>query len=391
MADLSRRQILGGTAATALSAPFISGPVRAESRAFPPRAYPKKVVDLVNESVVIDMLHPIKIDEGPEPMTPAIFQEWKTSGLTAIHHGVGLQGPDARDQVLSFYSMWNHYVATNADILMGVDSVDDILKAKRQGKVAVIMGMQDSDHFNKVDDVAFFYKLGQRVSQVTYNNQNRLGAGSTERVDGGLTDYGAAIVAAMNKVGMLVDVSHSGDRTTLDTIAASNVAIAITHSNCRALDNHPRLKTDEAIKACAAKGGVMGISGVRVFVTPKEPTTLANVVDHIDHAVKLVGIDHVGIGSDLDNKGYDDMPPELRKAMMAFTGPKYQWREKLDTDGFDHPQRIYDLTEELLRRNYSKANIQAILGGNFQRLLAATWKPAEGAPPGWGDAGSRKG
>jgi len=160
---------------------------------------------------------------------------------------------------------------------------------------------------------------------------------------------------------------------TLDAIAIATKPIAITHSNCRALNDHPRLKTDEAIRACAAKGGVMGIAGVRNFVSRKEPTTLPDMVDHIDHAVKLVGIEHVGLGSDLDIHGYDDMPPELKKGMVASLKASYVFRDKIDTDGFDHPRRVYDLTEELLRRNYSKDNIKAILGGNFQRLLAQIW------------------
>jgi membrane dipeptidase len=369
MSDFSRRQMIGG----ALAAPLISGPARAKSRAYPPRTYPTQVVDLVNETLVIDMLHPIKIDVGPGPMTDKLAAEYRTSGITAIHHGIGISGPDARDQVLSFYSLWGLYIARNAHVFTGVGNMADILGAKRDGKVAVIMGMQNSDHFRKAEDVKFFHDLGQRVSQLTYNTQNRIGSGSTERVDGGVTDFGVSIIEEMEKVGMLIDVSHSGDRTTLDAIAIAKRPIAITHSNCRALNNHPRLKTDEAIKACAAKGGVMGIAGVRNFVTGAEPTTLTDMVDHIDHAVKLVGIDHVGIGSDLDLHGYDDMPPEIKKAMIESLDESYAFREKLDTDGYDHPRRIYDLTEELLRRHYSECNIKAILGGNFQRLLKATW------------------
>lgn len=113
--------------------------------------------------------------------------------------------------------------------------------------------------------------LGQRCSQLTYNSQSLLGAGGTERVDGGLTDFGAALIEAMNSTGMLIDVSHCGDKTTLDAIDLSPKPIAITHSNCRALNSHPRLKTDEAIKRLAAKGGVIGISGVRNFVRDREP------------------------------------------------------------------------------------------------------------------------
>jgi membrane dipeptidase len=173
----------------------------------------------------------------------------------------------------------------------------------------------------------------------------------------------------MNEVGMLVDVSHCGDRTTLDAIEISKKPIAITHSNCRALNNHPRLKTDEAIQKLAAKGGVMGVTGVRNFVSNREPTTVENIVDHIDHVAKLVGIEHVGIGSDSDLNGYDDMPADQRKELLAMYKSSYAFRAKLDTDGFDHPKKIFDLTEALIRRGYGDSNIEAVLGGNFRRLL----------------------
>ncbi len=143
----------------------------------------------------------------------------------------------------------------------------------------------------------------------------------------------------MNEVGMLIDVSHCGDRTTLDAIELSPKPIAITHSNCRALNNHPRLKTDEAIRKLAAKGGVMGITGVRMFVQDKEPTTVEHIVDHIDHVVKLVGIEHVGIGSDSDLIGYDDMPAGSAQASCGPpTSPATRSATSIDTDGFDHPQ-----------------------------------------------------
>jgi membrane dipeptidase len=236
------------------------------------------------------------------------------------------------------------------------------------------MGIQNADHFRAVADVKSFYQLGQRCSQLTYNSQNFIGTGGTDRVDGGVSDFGAAIIEAMNEVGMLVDVSHCGDRTTLDAIELSAQPIAITHSNCRALNDHPRLKTDEAIRNLAAKGGVIGITGVRNFVRNREPTTVEHIVDHIDHVVKLVGIEYVGIGSDADLNGYDDMPADQYKELKAAYKSSYAFRDKLDTDGFDHPQKIFDLTEALIRRGYSDANIAAVLGGNFRRLLAAIWK-----------------
>ncbi|MDB5367722.1 MAG: hypothetical protein JWM77_3649 [Rhodospirillales bacterium] len=177
----------------------------------------------------------------------------------------------------------------------------------------------------------------------------------------------------MNEVGMLVDVSHCGDKTTLDAIEISPKPIAITHSNCRALNNHPRVKTDEAIKKLAAKGGVMGITGVRMFVSDKEPTTIDNIVDHIDHVKKLVGIEHVGIGSDADLAGYDKLPAEAQKQLRQSYKASYAFRDKIDIEGFNHPKKMYDLVEAMIRRKYSDENIQAVLGGNFRRLLGATW------------------
>ena len=192
-----------------------------------------------------------------------------------------------------------------------------------------------------------------------------------------------AIVERMNKTGMAVDVSHSGDRTTLDAFEASRRPVLITHSNCRALvPGHPRCKTDEAIKKMAATGGVMGITGVRMFVRGEEPTTIEHFLDHIDHVVKLTSVEHVGVGSDIDLYGYDAMRPEENKRLRDSYKGSYGFREKLDIEGLNHPQRMFDLTEGLIRRKYSDRDIELILGGNFKRVLAEIWKrTAEGCRP----------
>lgn len=294
-------------------------------------------------------------------------------GITGFHNSIGVGGPTAYDDALEFMTAWQGYVGRNSQLYSLVGVARDLDQAKAQRKIAVIMGLQNADQFREPKDVKKFYQLGLRCAQLTYNSQNLIGSGSTDRIDGGISDYGVEIIKAMNETGMLVDVSHSGDRTTLDAIELSPKPIAITHSNCRALNNHPRLKTDEAIRKLGAKGGVMGITGVRNFVRDKEPTTVEHVVDHIDHVVKLVGIEHVGVGTDTDLNGYDDMPEDQRKQLRAAYKASYAFRDKLDTDGFDHPKKIYDLTEALIRRGYSDDNITAVLGGNFRRLLGATW------------------
>lgn len=375
---VSRRQLLGGAVAAAAVTGFPminTGMFRAHAAAT--KAYSKRAVDLVKQSLVIDMLAPLKIDFRPEyyasPLSEKDAADFRASGITGFHNAVGTGGPEAYSQTLAWIAAWQGFAGRNAHVFSLVGKAEDLDRAKREGKCAVIMGVQNSEHFRKPEDVKMFYEIGQRCSQLTYNAQNLLGSGSTERVDGGVTDFGAAIIEAMNKVGMLVDVSHCGDRTTLDAIAISPRPIAITHSNCRALVDHPRVKTDEAIKALGAKGGVMGITGVRMFVSEKEPTTIGNMVDHIDHVVKLIGVDHVGIGSDADLNGYDDMPADQYKMLKAGYKESYAFRDKIDTDGFDHPMKTYDLVEELIRRKYSNENITAILGGNFRRLLGATW------------------
>jgi len=219
-----------------------------------------------------------------------------------------------------------------------------------------------------------FHNLGQRVSQLTYNARNLIGNGSTERRDDGISDFGVGIVQRMNRVGMAVDVSHCGDRTTLDAFEASKQPVLITHSNCRALaPGHPRCKTDEAIQQMAKSGGVMGITGVRMFVKNDEPTTIEHLLDHFDHVRKLVGVQHLGVGSDIDLDGYDDMPaPELQRLRASYKG-SYGFRDKIDIEGVDHPKRMFDLTEGLIRRKYSDADIEAVLGGNFKRVLSQIW------------------
>ncbi|PZQ24150.1 MAG: dipeptidase [Sphingopyxis macrogoltabida] len=373
---MTRRAIIAGAVGTALSAPMVGRGAYAFAAA-PGRTYSRRALDLVASSLVIDMLAPLKITMAPDyvahRLTDAEAEEFRASGITGFHNAFGLGGPDAKARAMEYMAGWQGFAGRNSHVFTLVDGVADLDRAKADGKCAVIMGIQNAEHFETVEDVALFRRLGLRCAQLTYNSQNRIGSGSTDRVDGGVSDYGAAIIAEMEKQMMLVDVSHCGDRTTLDAIAIAKGPIAITHSNARALVDHPRVKTDEAILALAAKGGVMGITGVRMFVRAADPTHVGHMADHIDHVAKLVGVEHVGIGSDADLNGYDDMAPDEYALLKAGYKDSYAFRDKVDIDGFDHPLKTLDLAEELIRRNYSNDNIRAVLGGNFRRLLAQVW------------------
>jgi len=342
------------------------------------RTYSARCVAIVQRAMVLDMLAIPQIDFRPEvharPMTDREKAEFRASGITGIQNAVGIGGPRAKEQALEFLAAWQGYAGRNSDVFSLVGLVSDLERAKAEGKVGMIMGLQNADQFERATDVKFFYDLGLRCAQLTYNSLNRIGSGATERVDTGISDFGVSIIEAMNESGMLIDVSHSGDQTTLDAVELSPRPIAFTHSNCRALNEHPRNKTDEMIVKLAAKGGVMGITGVRNFISRRDPTTIVDYVDHIEHVVGLVGIEHVGIGSDSDLNGYDDMPADQNEMLRNAYKDSYAFRDKIDVDGFDHPRKVFDLVEEMIRRNYSDENIELVLGGNFARLLRATWK-----------------
>ena len=401
--SVSRRSILraaAGAAGLTLAAPFVNrgrvtlqassgegrGTPDAGGRVGARQEYSVRCVDLVTGSLVIDMLSPLVISRsiqqrwGPDlaGMTAREEQDFRDSEIDVFHIAVGVGGRDFDDQYhnsLLFVSGHNAFIAARPDLFVRVDSVEDLAGVRGSGRVGIMIGLQTSSHFHSPDDVNLFYGLGQRVSQLTYNSRNMIGNGATERVDGGISDFGVAIVERMNEVGMAVDVSHSGDRTTLDACEISSRPVLFTHSNSRVLSGgHPRTKTDEAIRAMAATGGVMGITGVRMFVKDREPTTIEDYIDHFDHVRDLVGVEHLGVGSDVDLHGYDDMPADEYEALKGAYKDSYAFRDKIDIEGVDHPKRMFDLTEALIRRGYTDEHIRGILGGNFQRVLGEIWE-----------------
>lgn len=385
---VSRRgmlKLVGMAGAAAVAAPMLNF---GRSRVFAGsnEEYSARAIDLVRQATVIDMLSILTLDfnkqnewfKNPEAFTEADLQPFRDSGINVIHPAIGMGGMQSYDSVFQFFAFWNGFIANHDRYFMRVDSPADLDRVRDSGKLGVILGLQNSDHFRRPSEVDVFHQLGQRVSQLTYNSRNFIGNGSTERKDEGISDFGAAIIDRMNKVGMAVDVSHCGDQTTLDAFEISKKPVLITHSNCRVLVNgHPRTKTDEAIKKVGVSGGVMGITGVRMFVKADEPTTIEHVLDHFDHVRKLIGPQHLGVGSDIDLYGYDKMPPELNKQLRAGYKGSYAFREKIDVEGLDHPKRMFDLTEGLIRRKFTDDDIKGILGGNFKRVLKEIWTVSE--------------
>jgi membrane dipeptidase len=362
----SRRTFLR-SAALGATAPFINrGSFRLFAQTPNATVYSALALELVQRSTVIDMLGLLTLDyrkllqweAQPARFGAVDYERLKNSGITIFHQSVGFTEGDVYASSMRDITGLNAFIAAHPDRFLRVDGACDFERAKQTGKIGILIGQQNSTHFRSVDDVDCWYSLGQRVSQLTYIH-NRLGGGSSDAADTGLSPFGAQVVERMNRVGMAVDISHCGDRTTLDAIEASSKPVLITHSNCRALvRGSRRCKTDEAIRRTAAKGGVIGVTMVRSFVRPGETATIEDFLDHIDHVVKLCGVEHVGLGSDVDLDGRD-----------LHSHP----RNKSDLDGIDYAKKVFDLTEGLLRRNYSRGDVELILGGNFQRALAEIW------------------
>ena len=375
------RQVTRRTVVTAmLTAPMLN---LGRFRLFPglPIEYSARCLTLMQESTVVDMLSVLTISDkwqewarAPETFTEKEFQRFLDSGIQVFHHAFGLGGPTAYEAAINYFGAVNALIAGSDQYMMRIDSAADFARVKSSRKIGILPGLQNAQHFRRPADVPFFFGLGERVAQLTYNSRNLIGNGSTERRDEGISDFGAAIIDQMNKTGMAIDVSHCGDRTTLDAFELSKMPVLITHSNCRALaPGHPRCKTDDAIRAVGKAGSVMGITGVRNFVKNAEPTTIEDVIDHFDHVRKLIGPEHLGVGSDVDLDGYDDLPAEALKQLRASYKDSYSFRDKIDIEGLDHPKRMFDLTEGLIRRKYSDAEIRGILGGNFIRVLGQVW------------------
>ncbi len=316
----------------------------------------RRAIDLVADSNVIDMLGLLTLNwslldrwqQVPAAFTAGDFLKLRSSGIDVFHPAVAFETPEAHGVTLGWFKKWNRFIKEYPNYFVRVDNPDDLARAKPEGRIGIILGMQDSNHFRCADDVDAFYRMGQRLTQLTYNAGNQAGDGCKVSHDRGLTAFGGELVARMNSIGMAIDVSHCGQRTSLDAISLSSKPVLITHSNCRALaPGVARCKPDEVIQAAARKGGVLGITSVRQFVRANGRATVEDVLDHFDHAVRLVGVEHVGLGSDFDLDAH----------------PAY------DIAGLNRCSRVYELTEGLLRRGYSNADVALMLGGNFQRAL----------------------
>lgn len=256
--------------------------------------------------------------------------------------------------------------------------VSDILRAREDGTIAFIPSLEASTMIeNELDRLDILYGLGVRCMGIAYSEGNQLGCGLKEKRDGGLTDFGRQAVRRMNKLGIAIDISHSGDQTSLDTIQESSRPIFITHAGARALWSSNRLKPDNVIKACAEKGGVIGIEAApHTTLTKKNPRhNLESYMEHYEYCVNLVGIDHVAFGPDALFGDHVGLHHVFAAALsISASHGKKEFDEVEYVEGLENPAEAFpNIVRWLVKHGYSDADIAKGIGGNVLRVLKDAW------------------
>lgn len=301
-----------------------------------------------------------------------LVKDWmESSGLTC---GV-FSAPVGDDLV---FRTWDQIAARNTSVSWRrrATTAEEIRQAKRDGVITAYGFWQPVAPIPRdlaaLDDA---YERGLRTCMLTYNRMDNVGVGCTERVDAGLSNLGLAVVQRLNDLGVIVDVSHCGPATTLDACRISNGPVTANHTTARAVFHHARGKTDEALKAIADTGGVIGVLCVPAFVTDAATPTIEHMLDHIDYIANLVGWEHVGIGTDWPNTAPEDVLRSiLDPAAEANKDLGFREEDRLDVSvnlvGFDDVRDFPNITRGLVKRGYSDEQIRGILGENALRVFA---------------------
>ena len=320
-------------------------------------------------ALVFDAMGEIRDVYGPD-----LIGQILASGLNAIT--VTLCDPKTFEQeavtaAMEGIASYDRYLAANPELFIKATSVADVARAQREGKLAVFYLFQTSTQFGRdLATVDEYYGLGVRSSQITYNYQNWAGAGCKERTGAGLTEFGLELVEKMNQVGMLIDLSHANMQTMADAIEASKVPVIVSHTACMSVFENTRNTTDENLRLLADRGGVVGICQIRPFIADIRQGSFERYLDHIEHAIKVAGIDHVGIGSDRDHRVIE-MSDEYIAELKAEEGANFNEADwPLFMDELNGPRRMEAIWDGLKGRGLGEADLEKVMGGNVYRIYA---------------------
>jgi len=304
---------------------------------------------------------------------PGYWEGWEEAGVDVASVTLGAFGekPFTYDNAIADLAQMTETFDRLPDRLVKILTADDIVRAKRDRRRGVILNFQNTAHFG--DDLGLlerFYELGLRIIQLTYNQRNLVGDGCTERNPAGLSRFGVGVVKRMNELGILVDLGHCSNPTSLDAIEASERPVAVTHATCASVVAHDRGKSDDVLRAIGESGGYFGVCIVPFFISTRPDPSLDEWLRHIDRVVQLAGVEHVGIGTDWGT----ELPPQfvhlLNDEMRRFG---FREEHRVDwgatVDGFRTWRDWPNLTRSLLEHGYSDDEVRGLIGGNFLRMF----------------------
>ncbi len=336
---------------------------------------PPALIESYRKWMVIDALAGVNLDDLP--IKPQVLQQALDSGVTGINWTVSTTEYESTVDAISFVE---GLIESEPSHFLQVRQQEDLDQAKQKNKIGIILGFQHPQPIEPdLKRIATFRRLGVRVMQLTYNKRGAYGDGCLEPSNGGLTKAGRAAVARMNALGVAVDLSHCGQRTTAEAIEASSKPALITHAGCSAVHKHPRNKDDRELRAMADRGGVVGIYLMPYLVASPTPPTRQHVIEHLDHALKVCGSEHVGIGSD----GVLDTFPDTVEQRKAFAADMAN-RKKIGvaapeedrppfSPDLNTPQRMEIIAAGLAKKGYSEEVIENVMGKNFYRVFGEIW------------------
>jgi membrane dipeptidase len=347
---------------------------------------PARVARLHEQALLVDgqgtaVLLPTALVPPPPVNGVPFLDRLVASGLTAMNvtmgiSGIGIGVDNFRSMVGTIHGYLCYFELEQAR-LIHVLTADDILRAKRERKVGIIFGTQGLA--SKIEDDAnllrILHRLGLRVGQLTWNERNSIGCGCLEVPDTGLSQFGRVVVREMNHLGIAIDLAHAGGRTIQETVDRSEQPVIVSHANVRRLTDSPRNLADDVLKSLAGRQGVVGITAYSPFCEAKAGVrpTLKEVVDHIAYVADLVGVDHVGVGSDF----FEGESLVRFEHLFRVRYPDVIRHYTIDTvytEGFDGVACFPRLTEALVERGFADGDVLKILGGNFLRVFRAVWK-----------------
>ena len=337
---------------------------------------------LHRESIVIDGLN------ASHFLEPKILDRLEAGGVTTVHATVAAWHdlPETMALIAAHQALLRRF----ADRIMAVRETADIHRAKGTGRVGILLGFQGTDPIeDNLQMLAVYRDLGIKIMQLTYNATNRVGSGYRVPEDHGLTAFGRDVIAEMNRLGILIDLSHCGDRTTNEAIEASRRPVAVTHANSRRFSNQARNKAPETLRALADRGGMVGAMAFPLVLTGQPKANLEHYLRAIEDLVDLVGIDHVGLGPDF----MEEMPRDvMSQALAGFdddTAARFFSAQK--TEGFGSVSETPNVTAGLLARGWSPEDVRKVVGGNWLRFYEESWTPdVPAAQPKMAGAGRRR-